>query len=137
MNIEKELRDALVAMEAVTAIVSTRIWDEWFRTETTPSIVFEFDTEDQENDLGGKGGKVIGDINVICRADTRAASRDLAEAVRLNGTDPGTGLAGYTSSTVNATLLGQQPVATPKSEGSNDHWYDTNMNFELQWWEGR
>jgi len=165
MNIEKELRDALLAMSEVTDIVGTRIWSEWFRTETIPAIVFEFDSEDQETDLAGKGGKTVGVVNLICRADTRKASRDLSEAVRLNGTDPGTGLAGYAgtevmrvvtrgsgsveerdgdtitlravSTTFKATLLGQIPSITPKAEGSNAHWYDTNMSFELQWYEGR
>lgn len=137
MNIEKELRSVLLAMSAVTDLVVARIWDEWFRTEDVPSIVYEFDSETQENDLGGLGGLVIGDVNIICRADTRAASRALALAVRLNGTSPGTGLAGYSSTKFDAWLDAQAAAAVPKGEGSNAYWYDTNMGFVLKWYEGR
>lgn len=133
--IENELRSALLGMAAVTTIVADRIWDEWFRSATVPAIVFEIDAENRENDLTGRGGLVFADVNLICRADTRAASRALAEAVRTNGsTSPGTGLAGY-SGAFDAVLDNMQPAAVPKSEGSNAYWYDTNMSFTLSWSE--
>jgi len=135
VNIEKELRDAILGMSAVTGLVVARIWDEWFRTETLPAVVYEFDNEDQSNDLEGLSRLRIADINIICRADTRAGSRALAEAMRLNGTNPGTGLAGYTSTTFDAWLESEQAAAVPKIEGGNDYWYDTNMSFRLQWTE--
>lgn len=134
MNIEKEIRDALSDMSAVTTLVSTRIWDEWFRSDTYPAIVIEVDNEEQQNIIDGTGEVFIADINIICRADTRKASRSLAEAVRLNGTDPGTGLAGYDGE-FKAALLDRVPVATPKGEGSNAYWYDTNLGFRVVWSE--
>jgi len=133
VNIETELRKALLGMTAVTAIVGERVWDEWFRSSAVPAIVFEIDSENRENDISGRGGLVFADVNVICRADTRAASRALAEAVRTNGsTSPGSGLAGY-SGAFDAVLDDTQPAAVPKAEGSNAYWYDTNMSFTLSW----
>jgi hypothetical protein len=133
--IEEELRTALLAMSEVTDIVSTRIWDEWFRNDTYPSIVFEIDNERRENDLNGRGGMVFADVNVICRANTRAASRSLAEAVRVNGdVSPGSGLAGY-SGNFDSWLEDQQMAAVPKNDKGNSHWYDTNMSFVVSWAE--
>ena len=133
--VEEELRTALRAMSEVTDIVGTRIWDEWFRTNTYPAIVFEIDSENRENGLSGRGGLVYASVNIICRADTRSDSRALAEAVRVNGdVQPGTGLAGY-SGTFDAWLEDMQPAAIPKNDKSNAHWYDINMSFVLSWEE--
>lgn len=135
--IEESLRAALLAMSEVTDLVSTRIWDEWFRSDTVPAIVFEIDSEDRENDLEGRSGLVFADVNIICRADTRSVSRALAEAVRTNGTnEPGNGLAGY-SGDFDSWLEDTVPAAVPKKEGSNAYWYDTNMRFKLSWTENR
>lgn len=136
MNIEKKLRTALLAMSAVTDLVVARVWDEWFRTETVPAIVYEFGDEDIENDLSGKGDCVIADVLITCRANTREASRALADAVRLNGTSPSTGLAGYTSTGFDSWLESQGSEAVQRGEGSNAYWYDTTMNFVLKWTEG-
>jgi hypothetical protein len=136
MIIEESLRAALKGMVAVTTIVSDRIWDEWFRSETLPAIVFEIDMENPQNDLSGRGGLVLAEANIICRAATRSASRALAEAVRRNGSiEPGSGLAGY-SGAFDAMLDDIQTALTPKAEGSSAYWYDTNMSFALSWSEG-
>ena len=133
--VEEELRKALLGMSTVTAIVGTRIWDEWFRNETHPAIVFEIDSERRENSLDGRGGMVFADVNIICRATTRLASRQLAEAVRLNGTSsPGTGLAGY-SGTFDAWMDDMVSAAVPRGDSGNNYWYDTNMSFVLSWSE--
>jgi len=114
MVIEQELAKALSGLNRVRSLVSNRIWDEWFRSNETPAVVFEIDAERPQNSLDGRGGLVFADVNVICRAETRAKSRELAEAVRVNGTDPGTGLAGY-SGVFDAVLDDMQPAAVPKN----------------------
>jgi len=134
MNIEAELRAALTGFSAVTAIVGARVWDEWFKNDTVPAVVFEIDNEDQENTLVGTGGLIFADVNVICRANTRKAARALAEAVRINGTTPGTGLAGYTGR-FDAWLEDRQNARVPKNDGGNAHWYDVNMSFKVSWSE--
>ena len=133
MNIERELRDALLSMSAVTTIVGTRVWCEWFRTDVLPAVVFEIDDETQQNAVSGKGSLILADVNIICRANTRAKSRELAEAVRTNGTSPGTGLAGWYGDLFTAILESRTPAAIPKEEGSTDYWYDMNLGFSLHW----
>lgn len=137
VDIEKEIRVALLGMSAVTALVADRIWPDYFHSTTLPSIVIEVDNENRENDIAeGKGGLVFADVNLICRGATRLASRTLSEAVRTNNTDPGTGLAGHTG-TFDAVLDDIVISNTPKSEGSNDYWYDSNMSFTVSWSEVR
>jgi len=133
--VEEELREALLGMSQVFALVGTRVWDEWFRAETLPAIVFEIDGERRENALNGRGGMVFADVNIICRANTRIASRALAEAVRLNGTSsPGIGLAGY-SGAFDAWLEDVVPATVPRGDSGNSYWYDTNLLFTLSWAE--
>ena len=133
--LETELRAALLAMSEVTDIVGTRIWDEWFRSDTYPAIAFEIDSENRENALSGRGGMVFASVNVVCRADTRVASRALAEAVRINGgISPGDGLAGY-SGNFDAWLEDMTPAAVPKNDAGTSHWYDMNMSFVVSWTE--
>lgn len=133
--IEEELRAALLGMTAVTEIVGARIWDEYFRIDTYPAVVFEIDNEDRENGLNGRSGMVFAQVNIICRANTRSASRTLAEAVRVNGgISPGTGLAGYAGN-FDAWLEDMQPAAVPKNDKGTAHWYDINMSFVVQWEE--
>ena len=136
IDIEKELRHALVSMGGVQGMVLDRVWADWFRSKTVPAVMFEIDHENRDNDLEGRGGLVVAEANVICRANTKAEARRLAEAVRANGTDPGTGLAGYTG-TFDAVLDDIQLAAVPKGDGSNAHWYDANMSFTLLWKELR
>jgi hypothetical protein len=136
VEIEKELRKTLVGLSAVQGLVIDRVWDEWFRSKIVPALVFEIDHEGRENDLEGRGGLVDAQANIICRANTRAEARALAEAVRTNNTDPGTGLAGYAGA-FDAVLDDVVMAAVAKGDGSNAHWYDANMSFTLLWKELR
>src|ERR1043166_5680038 len=58
-------------------------------------IISVRDQEDQQVDLSGRGGGVASKIGITCIASTFLAAWTLSEAVRTNGTNPGTGLAGY------------------------------------------
>ena len=136
--IESLMRAALLTMDAVTAIVGTgddaKIRaDHADEEDVPPYIVIEVDDENHMNDLTGKGGRRLAAVNVLCRGLTRLASRTLSEAVRLNGTDPGTGLAGYGSTVLSTVLdcwLEDEALAiVPRAEGSKRKWYDVNMSF--------
>lgn len=138
MNIFEDLRTALLGMSAVTALVgsgsSARIWNSWPRTYTVPCIVIDVDQETPANDLSGKGGLVFAAVVVTCRDDDQSDSHALAEAVRLNGTNPGTGLAGY-SGTFDAILDNGQHAEVPKGDGSTAYWYDHVLDCTLIWSE--
>lgn len=109
------------------ALSGGQIWSYWPRTYATPCIVVEVDKDDEQTDLSGKApsGMMISEITITCRAG-----------------DPGGGLASWAVwAAVKAALAGQSiggmdyilddtaDSATPKSEGSTDHWYDRVMSF--------
>lgn len=142
-SIESLIRAALLDMSAVITLVGTgdnaKIRadhpDEGSadEAETPPYIVIEVDDEDHMNDLTGKGGRRMATVNLLCRGLTRAASRTLSEAVRVNGTNPGTGLAGYggmvLSTVLDCWLEDESLAIVPRAEGSKRKWYDVNMSF--------
>lgn len=144
MSLESDIRTALAAMSAVTAIVGTgdsaRIrtdrlhdGDVWHNNESRPAILVEVDAEEKVNDLSGKGGAAFCGVTVTCYAKTRADARALAEAVRVNGTNPGTGLAGYgdNSTAFNCIVESVQTTFLPFEDGSEDGWYACVMACEV------
>lgn len=109
MAIEATLRTFLKTLGTVTAIVGSggdaRIRPARYReSDTLPAIIIEVDSENPRNSLDGLGGLVYADVNIQCRAFEQEDARALAEAVRVNGTDPGTGMAGTDQSGFQAVL---------------------------------
>jgi hypothetical protein len=109
MAIEATLRTFLKTLGTVTAIVgagnAARIRpDRLGESDTLPAIIIEVDGEDPENSLDGRGGLVYANVNIQCRAFEKEDARALAEAVRINGTDPGTGMAGTHQTGFDAVL---------------------------------
>jgi hypothetical protein len=129
MNIIATVRTALLAVSPVTAIVgsgtSARIWGDWQRSETVPCIIIEVDAEDESPCLVGQEDLVTGSVVITCRADTGAAAHTLQEAVR----------AGLDDSGLLISLESTARSATPKAEGSTEHWYDEVMDYTIQWTE--
>ncbi len=133
----------LLTMTAVTDLVGTgndaRIESELAQDVSVPAngtIVVELDSTNPSNDLGGLGGLDYHDVNILVRAPTPAAATALAEAIRRNGTDPGTGLAGYSGTPIDtkidATLEGTTgPTKITRGDGSARPWWDINMSFEV------
>lgn len=133
MNIVEEIRAALAGMTAVTAIVgdgsAARIRpDRPYQGESPPLIIVEIDSEDIENDLTGRADRVQFTATITCRDSSRSRARQLAEAVRTNGTDPGTGLAGY-SGTFDAWLESIDDANAWRGTGGDEAFYDTILTF--------
>ncbi|MFZ5829818.1 MAG: hypothetical protein ACOY3P_07010 [Planctomycetota bacterium] len=127
------LREVLVGIAAVTDLVGSgeaaRIrFDRFVESDTTPQILIEVDDAQRENDLSGRGGLVVAECTVTCRANSRTAADALWEAVRSGGTDPASGLAGYhgtvTAGTVDCVVDDVQTADVPKQLGSDDAWFD-------------
>jgi hypothetical protein len=101
MSIEASVRAKLLNQSAVTSIVGSggnariRPYKLWQKDDirTGPAIIIKVNREEDQNDLECEGGIVISDVSVICIAEERADARALAQAVKFNGTAPGTGLA--------------------------------------------
>ncbi len=141
-EIVESLVAALKAMSAVTDLVGTgndaRI-AAWLKQDVTipenGTIIVELDSTDHKNDLLGQGGLEYHDINILARAPTASAASVLAEAIRVNGTDPGTGLAGFSdtplTTLVDATLIDTTgPIVAVRDDGSTLPYFDINMTFE-------
>ncbi len=138
-TMEELVRAALLTFTPVTDLVGGTGNDARIETDRIdenddlPAIIIEVDDERYQNDLSGTSGRIYVDVNVVCRADDRTGSRALADAVRLNGTDPGTGLHGYKdtvlSTVLDAWLEDIVNSATPRADASDRYWYDANMSF--------
>lgn len=140
MSVEADLRTLLLTFGTVTALVGTgdaaRIRPDRLQEtddNTQPAIIIEVDNERPLNDIGGIGGRRYVEVTLRCRARTKAVARSLAEAVRVNGTNPGTGLAGYCGTVAgkvyDAYLDDEQTAFTPAEEGSDQGWYDIFSNY--------
>ena len=139
MAIDEKIRTALLAMASVTARTGTgsaaRIRTDNLEprdqvTATQDAIIIQVDSETPLNDLSGKGGRRMSSVVLVCRGVSRNRARALAEAVRVNGTNPGTGLAGY-SGTFDAWLEDIVASKTPREDGSKNFWYDVNLDFQM------
>lgn len=144
MAIEADVRTLLLSLGSVTAMVGTgysaRIRPDRLQQdddETQEHVIIEVDNEEHLNDLTGKGGRVMADITLRCRAKTKAEARSLAEAVKLNGTNPGTGMAGYSGTldgkTVDFWLEDEQTVYEPVDDGSDEGVYAVYQSYRATW----
>ena len=142
-EVAESIAAALLDMSAVTDLVGTgddaKIYD-WLKQGYVPPaagiIVIEIDANTEMNDLQGLGGLVYYDVNILCRAPTQSAVMALARAVKTNGTDPGTGLAGYSDTPsdvlIDAHLIDTTgPTAVTRDDGSANPWWDANMSFTV------
>ena len=146
MSVEGDLRTFLLTLDAVTSKVgegdAARIRPDVLAQgddETEPAIIIEIDNEDIANTLEGKGGRRWADVTLRCRARTKVEARALSEAVRVNGENPGTGMAGM-KQTINGTIYDavledEQTSETPVAEGSDAFYYDVFANYKVTWLE--
>lgn len=143
MSLESIIRDALAGMSAVTAIVGTgnsaRIRCDRFHDgdivdadgNSRPAIMIDVSNEEKVNDLSGVGGASFAAVAITCVAPTREQSRTLAEAVRVNGANPGTGLAGYSGTYFHSTVESIATTFVPIEDGSDEGWYQSVVNCEV------
>ncbi len=148
-TVEANLRTLLLTFSGVTDLVGTgdaaRIrparlhQDKDKIPKDKGGVIIEVDSEDPLNDLDGVGGRVYADVNIKCRAATNEVARTLAESIRRNDTNPGTGLAGY-SGTVNATVIDAvledtTPSFTPAGEGNDQGYFDVDCSYNVTYAE--
>lgn len=145
MSLSGDIRTALLAMDAVTALVGTgdaarirsdRLDDRDDKDEE--HIVIEIDQLTPQNDVTtGKGGLTYADVNISCRAATRTLADALSTAVKRNGTNPGTGLAGRgtIASTFQAVLDSEVNSEVPRDDGSQRTWYTVEHSYTMSFAE--
>lgn len=144
MSIEGDICTALLAMDTVTPLVVTgnvariRPYKLDPRDDKTKGhIIIEVDEDGRENDLSGRAGLVTSTVNISCRALTSAEARALAAAVRVNGTTPGTGLAGYGGSgtAFDSWLESEASSEIAWDDGSERSWYTVEQSYTMQYTE--
>jgi hypothetical protein len=127
-------------MSAVTALVGTgdaarirpyQLDDRDNKLEE--HIIVEVDVEEPQNDITGIGGLTFADVNISCRAITLAEAKALAVAVKRNGTNPGTGLAGYGGSgtAFDSWLEDEVTGKTLWDDGSQRTWYTVEQSYRM------
>jgi hypothetical protein len=132
MNIEEAVRAKLLTMAAVTAVTSVIRADRLEQTDTLPAIVLTV-KEDFENELSGTCALASATVNVVSLSRNRPQARDLAEAIRTNSTDPGTGLAGCDVTTgdlpFEAMLVSRQTGYDDPADNSEKGYYWVDSTY--------
>lgn len=130
MNIQATIRALLLESPEIREIVGyadqARVWTLWPRTYSVPCVVIEEDIENEQNDLDGGSIGVIADVTLTVRAASHEASHALWELVRAR-------LATLSCAEACCILDNTVHSATPKSDGSTDHWYDHVMSLTVMW----
>jgi len=140
--IEADLRTVLLTYSALTALVGTRIHpdvlpqqsDEEDNSETLPAVVIDVMDETPQNTLDGGDGMVVANVGVRCFALTKALARQVAEAIRVNGTDPGTGLAahtGYADGGFDGIHIRTEFDVHPLDDGQDRVFYEVSGMYQL------
>lgn len=119
MTIEEAIRTQLLAQSAVTAITTTIRADELLQTDIPArsgalAILIGGVKEKFNNFIDGTCDLVEVTVIVSALGRNKAAARALSEAIRTNGTNPGTGLAGIRVTT------GDLPFMARLEERSHD-----------------
>lgn len=137
VDIFDELVTVLRTFSAVTAVVGTgtaaRIRPARFRrVETLPAIAIEILSNDPQNTLDGKGGLNFATVAITCRAVEPDDAMSLAQKIRTNSTNPGTGLAGYSGSPLDAVCTSDPVVGFTYADDSSDQgWWDAVSEYDL------
>lgn len=97
MTLGEAIRAKLLTLNAVTLLVGDKIRpDQLAQSDRLPAILISVDEEEPQNDLDGHGGLVDATVTISAIDSNATRARQLAEAIRSNNTNPGTGLAGFT-----------------------------------------
>jgi len=128
-SIHDDIRAFLLTLSAVTDVVgSTKVRpDIAEQADAPPYIVIETRRIEHANDLDGLGGLAKATIEIHCVSDSAVERWDMVEDVRINDTDAGTGLAGYSGTagtrTIHAHLTDTVSGVTPATDGSEKDVY--------------
>lgn len=142
--IEACLRAQLLTLSAVTALVGSgasariRPYRLWQKDDISAgaALIVRVNRDEPQNDLTHRGGVVISDVSIIACAETIEQARALAEAVRANGTDPGTGMAGSEFVAAGVTvesccLTFSEPDFVPYGDDSDEGFFVVEAHYSV------
>lgn len=157
MEVEEMIRAQLLAFGAVTDLVGDRVYPdvipqltdaerELMRGEGVylrPTIVIDMIDETPQNTLDGGDGMVIATVSVRCVAQTKKTARKVSQAVRVNGTNPGSGLAGFNGLTdisaekqqISAVHIRNEFAAEPWPDGNDEYLFEVASIYEVTYYQ--
>lgn len=92
MSIEEAIRARLLTMTAVTGITRVIRPRVLMQNEKRPAIMIGVNQKNYENTLDGRCDMASASVSIFAISNKWEEADQLAEAIRTNGTDPGTGL---------------------------------------------
>lgn len=128
-SIHDDLRAFLLTLSAVTDVVgSTKVRpDVAEQDDEPPYIVIQTRRIDHANSLDGLGGLAKATIEIHCVSLSAVERWEMVEDVRINDTNPGTGLAGYSGTAgtreIEAHLTDTVSGFNPATDGSEKDVY--------------
>lgn len=143
MQIEDAIVAKLLTLTAVTAITTTIRPDQLAQTDnpkTTPGIIVSVDEEtfDDQN-IGGTADVVTAMVAISAISASKTRARLLAEAIRSNGTNPGTGLQGcrVRNGTVDFDMMLEKRSSgyVPNMDGSDSGLFAVESVFTVKYYE--
>jgi hypothetical protein len=145
MNIEDAIVARLLAQSAVsdltTAIRPYKLrQDDKPENDATPAILFTVDGESfDDQNIGGTTDLVTAKVTVSAISGKLRIARQVASAIRNNGTDPGTGMQGckVRNGTVNwdAMLEARSVGIVMNEDGSDSGLYSVDSVFTVKYYE--
>ncbi|HCS53286.1 hypothetical protein [Rubinisphaera sp.] len=138
-TLEEAVRAMLLSLDAVTDLVGDRIRPDILdRSDDPPAILVKVEDEQLHTDLDGQGGLVKAVVVIEAIATTRIESRALERAIRLNGTDPGSGLQGYAGLVGEfdircCTLARRKPFFLERESDEDVDWYGIASFYEIEY----
>ena len=135
MTVQEVIRAKLLTMAAVTAITSTIRPDRLQQHDRLPAIMIEVPKKEYQNDLLGTGGLVNATVMISGISSNRTLADSIGEAIRINGTNPGTGLAGFTGTVeglkINAILTMQETKEYAFDDGKDSGFFSCDSTYEV------
>lgn len=85
------------------------------------AVIIECPEQEHEVDLDGRGGAVSATVNIMAIAETFDDAWTVAEVMRTNGTNPGTGLSGFSGAVATLTI---QRISVDKTKNGFAEYQD-------------
>lgn len=135
-----ELRALLLTLNSVTALVGAgaeaRIrpgnLDE---NDDYPAIVVNIERQSNDQDLDSEAGLVEATVMITCLSYDVTEAWSLREKVRVNDTDPGTGVAGYRGTPITIDIdvshVGDVHDSAPLDDGSDRYVHAVGSEYTI------
>jgi len=143
--IEDGLVTLLKTFDAVTALVGSgdaaRIRPDRLHEDDPPDqtlLILSVEAEEAYSDLAGETGLVKATVVLTCIDRSKATARALAEAIRTNDTNPGTGLSGYSGTAgsegqIDAYWIRNDLEYVAEDDGSDEGWYLVHAEYSIHY----